>query len=265
MILVDSHCHLDRAEIPDADAVVARARAAGLVHAVVIGQFVGPGDFGSALDVAERYRDFLSPTMGIHPHDAAQARPEDFAELERLCSRPEVVAVGEAGLDYYYDRSPRPAQREAFERQCALAVRLSKPLVVHVRDAHAECDEILGAQRVERGVIHCFTGDAQAARRYLDRGFFLSLSGIVTYKKTEALQEAVRLAPMERLLVETDTPFLAPVPHRGKRNEPAWVAEVARKVAELKGLDPEDVALQAAHNTAALFGLRLSLPPRPGS
>jgi TatD DNase family protein len=260
MILVDSHCHLDRAEFPDAQAVVARAQAAGLVHAVVIGQFQGPGDFGTALDVARAHPGFLSPTMGVHPHEAANARPEDLATLEALCARPEVVAVGEAGLDFYYDRSPRPVQEELFARQCALAVAVQKPLVVHVRDAHRECYEILGAHNVSRGVIHCFTGDTEAARRYLELGFFLSLSGIVTYKKTEALQDAVRFAPLDRLMVETDSPFLAPVPHRGKKNEPAWVAEVARHVADLKGMSPEAFAWTAARNTDALFGLKLALP-----
>lgn len=256
MILIDAHCHLEPKDFAAPPEVIARAREAGLVHAIVVGQFHAPGDFGHALEVAAQHPDFLSPTLGIHPHDVARATEADFQTVEQTCARPEVVAVGEAGLDYYYDHSPREAQREGFARQCALAKRLDKPLVVHVRDAHADCLDLLKAERVEKGVIHCFTGDLAAARGYLDVGFSISLSGIVTYKKTEALQEAVRFTPLDRLLVETDSPFLAPIPFRGKKNEPAWVAEVAKKVAELKGLAPDVLALTAAKNTARVFGLK---------
>jgi TatD DNase family protein len=232
----------------------------GVVHAVVVGQLLAPGDFGAALSLARAHPDFLSPTFGIHPHDAAAATESDFLELERLCALPEVKAVGEAGLDYYYDRSPRDVQRQVFERQCALTRRLDKPLVVHVRDAHAECHEILRDAGLARGMIHCFTGDLAAARAYLDLGFHISVSGIVTYKKTEALQEAVRFVPLDRLLVETDSPFLAPVPHRGKKNEPGWVGHVAAKVAELKGLSLETVALATARNARDLLALKLEAP-----
>jgi TatD DNase family protein len=174
------------------------------------------------------------------------------------------VAVGETGLDYFYDHSPREAQLVGFRRTCRLARALGKPLVVHVRDAHAECLQVLTDEGMSRGMIHCFTGDTAAARGYLDLGFTLSLSGAVTYKKNEALQEAVRFAPLERLLVETDSPYLAPVPHRGKwPNEPRWVAETARKVAELKGLDPELVALRCARNTVALLALPVVLADAP--
>jgi len=259
MILIDAHCHLEPKDFAEPAEVIARARAAGLVHAIVVGQFHAPGDFGQALAVAAEHPDFLSPTLGIHPHDVARATEADFQFVERSCAQPNVVAVGEAGLDYYYDHSPREAQREGFARQGALAKRLGKPLVVHVRDAHADCLELLRAEGVERGVIHCFTGDLAAARGYLDQGFAISLSGIVTYKKTEALQEAVRFVPLDRLMVETDSPFLAPIPFRGKKNEPAWVAEVAKKVAELKGVSPEELALTAARNTARVFGLNVAL------
>lgn len=257
MRLVDSHCHLERADFADVTPLIERARATGLVHAVVVGQFQGPGDWGNALEMAAAFPDFLSPTMGIHPHEAARATEEDFATLERTCSRPEVRAVGEAGLDYYYDRSPRDVQAQVFRRQCALARKLDKPLVVHVRDAHDECAGILREEGIRRGVIHCFTGDTDAARRYLDLGFLLSLSGVVTYKKTEALQDAVRFAPLERLMVETDSPYLAPVPHRGKKNEPAHVIETARKVAELKGVSLDEVAAVTTSNASGLFSLTL--------
>jgi TatD DNase family protein len=257
MILIDAHCHLERADFAQAEEVIARARESGVVHAIVVGQFQAPGDFGNALALASAHSDFLTPTMGIHPHEAARATEEDFRALEEMCGRPEVKAVGEAGLDYYYDRSPRDVQQQVFRRQCQLAKQLGKPLVVHVRDAHEECHDILRSEQMDRGMIHCFTGDTAAARRYLDLGFHLSISGVVTYKKTEALQDAVKFAPLERLMVETDSPFLSPVPYRGKKNEPMRVVEVAKKVAELKGLDAERVALEAAKNTAALFGLAL--------
>jgi len=258
MRAVDSHCHLERPE--DVAATIERAKAAGVVHAVVIGQFREPGDFGSALEVARAAPEFLSPTMGIHPHDAAKATERDLETLAEICRRPNVVAVGEAGLDFYYDHSPRDVQATMFRRQCALAVALDKPLVVHVRDAHLRAHEIIRGQGVRRGVIHCFTGDLKDARRYLELGFYLSVSGILTYKRTEGLQEAVRFAPLEFLMVETDTPYLAPVPYRGRKNEPAYVTEVVKKLAELKGLPAEAVALATAQNSATLFGFKLPPP-----
>jgi len=237
----------------DVEAILDRARAAGLVHAVVIGQFQEPGDFGHALEVAAAHPDFLTPTVGIHPHEAARASGADVAQLRALCARPEVAAVGEAGLDYYYDHSPRDVQQRVFALQCELARALDKPLVVHVRDAHGDCLGILRETGVRHGVIHCFTGDTAAARGYLDLGFHLSLSGVVTYKKTEPLQDAVRYAPLDRLMVETDSPYLAPVPHRGKKNEPAFVVETLKKVAELKGVEVTTAGEQTTRTAAAFF------------
>jgi len=252
---IDAHCHLELREYPATAEVIRRARDAGVSRAVVVGQFHGPGDFGTALEVARAHPDFLAPTMGIHPHEAARPLPADWDALERLCAEPDVRAVGEAGLDYYYDHSPRPEQRQGFARQCALARRLGKPLVVHVRDAHQECADILSAEGVRHGVIHCFTGDTEAARRYLDLGFYISLSGILTYKKTEPLQDAARFVPLDRLMVETDSPYLAPVPHRGQRNEPMHVAVTGLRLAELKGLPVEQVARATSDSAAALFRL----------
>jgi TatD DNase family protein len=213
--------------------------------------------------VAKAHRDFLTPTMGIHPHDSADATDADWATLERLCALPEVAAVGEAGLDFYYDHSPRDVQEQSFRRQCQLAKKLGKPLVVHVRDAHELCAQVLREEGMTGGQIHCFTGDTDAARRYLDLGFHLSISGVVTYKKTEPLQAAVQFAPVERLLVETDAPFLAPIPNRGKKNEPAWVAHTAKKVAELKGIDADELALTCAKNAVSLFRLNAKVIPSP--
>lgn len=264
MTLIDAHCHLEPKDYPAVADVLARARAAGLVHAIIVGLLQRPGDFGQALELARAHPDFLSPTAGIHPHDAAAATPADWDTLAKLAARPEVVAVGEAGLDYFYDHSPREVQAEAFRRQCQLAGQVGKPLVVHVRDAHQDCARILEEEGVRGGQIHCFTGDLSAARRYLDLGFHLSISGVITYKKTEPLQEAVRFAPLDRLLVETDSPYLAPVPWRGKKNEPGYVAETAKKVAELHGKAADEVALTCAQNTASLFRLSIPLPATAG-
>jgi TatD DNase family protein len=258
---VDAHCHLEGKDDAEVEAMVARARAAGLVRAVVIGQFHGPGDFGNALRVARRFPDFVTPTMGIHPHDAARATEADWAQLQQLCSRDEVSAVGEAGLDYFYDHSPRDVQRDSLWRQCELSNRLGKPLVVHVRDAHEDCHRILKETQVRKGVIHCFTGQTEDARRYLELGLFISLSGVITYKKSEALQDAARFCPLDRLMVETDSPYLAPAPLRGKRNEPAWVVHTAHKLAELKGVPVQTVAEVTTRNAATFFGFALPLVP----
>jgi TatD DNase family protein len=257
--LIDAHCHLEKKDFPVTAEVIARAREAGVVHAVVVGLLQKPGDFGFALEAAAAHPDFLSPTIGVHPHDAAVATPDDWDTLARLAAKPEVVAVGETGLDYFYNHSPREVQIERFHTQCQLAKQVNKPVVIHVRDAHDDCFEVLKTEGMTRGMIHCFTGDLPAARKYLDLGFHISVSGVVTYKKTEPLQEAVRFVPMERLMVETDSPYLSPVPHRGKwPNEPRLVGETAKKIAELKGLPPEAVAQQCAQNTIALLGLKVT-------
>ncbi len=260
MKLIDAHCHLETKDFPVAGEVIARAREAGVVHAVVVGLLQKPGDFGNALAAARAHPDFLTPTIGVHPHDAAAATVDDWKTLESLAALPEVKAIGETGLDYYYDHSPRDVQREKFRFQCQLAKTVKKPIVIHVRDAHDECFEILQSEGMSSGMIHCFTGDLPAARKYLDLGFHLSISGVVTYKKTEPLQEAVKFAPLDRLMVETDSPYLSPAPYRGKwPNEPMRVAETAKKVAELHGKDADEVALTCARNTARLLGLTIDL------
>jgi TatD DNase family protein len=256
-MLVDSHAHLDG--YADRPEVVARAREAGLSHVVVVGQWReadGMGGASEAVALARSDRSFFSPTAGIHPHDAAQATEADFAELRRLCAEPDVVAVGECGLDFHYDRSPRPVQREVFVRQIRLAKELRRPLVVHTREADVETAEILARELgPDGGVIHCFTSDWVAAQRYLALGMYLSFSGVVTFRSAAAVRDAACRVPLDRMLVETDCPFLAPVPHRGKRNEPAYVALTAAELARLRSIPFEELA--AATTANARRALRL--------
>jgi TatD DNase family protein len=249
-MLVDAHAHLDG--YADRDEVIARARAAGLVHVVVVGQWRESSGMAGALEavrLAKQDRSFFSPTAGIHPHDAARATDADFEELRRICADPEVVAVGECGLDFHYDHSPRDVQRAVFVRQIRLAKELAKPLVVHTREADAETAEVLGRELGPAGgVIHCFTSDWAAAQRYLALGMSLSFSGVVTFRNAEAVRDAAARTPLDRMLVETDCPFLAPVPHRGKRNEPAFVAHTAAALARLRGIPEDELALATTEN-----------------
>ena len=195
-----------------------------------------------AIDLASTDRSFFSATAGIHPHDAGRATADDLRHLETLCRDPACVAVGECGLDYHYDRSPREVQREVFAAQARLAKALGTPLVVHTREADLDTASILERELGPAGgVIHCFTGDWTAAQRYLALGLYVSLSGVLTFKAADALREAAARIPLDRLLVETDCPFLAPVPHRGKRNEPAFVRYTAARLAELRGIPVAEV------------------------
>ena len=261
-MLVDAHAHLDA--YADRDQVIARARAAGLVHVVVVGQWrEGPGMAGAndAIALARQDPSFFSATAGIHPHDAANATEADFEELRRMCSGAEVRAVGECGLDFHYDRSPREVQRAVFVRQIRLAKEVGKPLVVHTREADLETAEILQAELGPAGgVIHCFTSDWAAAQRYLALGMSLSFSGVLTFRNAEAVRDAASRAPLERILVETDCPYLAPVPHRGKRNEPAFVALTAAALASLRGLPPAELALITTENARRALRLPAGSP-----
>jgi TatD DNase family protein len=257
-MLIDSHAHLDFDDFrDDLPGVLARAAAAGVGRIVAVGLWRGPGDFGNALDLARARPGTFSATVGVHPHECGRVPEEDWAESARLARDPLVVGVGETGLDYHYDLSPRPVQQASFRRSIAIAREAGKPLVVHVREADADCAAILGVEGVPPagGVIHCFTGDAAAARAYLDLGLLISVAGVVTFRNAEAIREAVRIVPRDRLLVETDSPFLAPVPFRGKRNEPARVALVAEKVAEIWGATLAEVAEATTANARRLFRL----------
>jgi TatD DNase family protein len=257
-MLIDSHAHLDFEDFEsDLDGVVSRAKAAGLERIVCVGLWRAPASFGNALELAERDPSFFAATVGVHPHEAAQVPEADWDLLARLAREPLAAAIGEMGLDFHYDRSPRPVQEAAFRRSLRLAREVEKPIVIHVREADEPCIRCLREEGIpaEGGVVHCFTGDAAAARRYLDLGLHISVSGIVTFKAAEPIRDAVRITPRDRLLVETDSPFLAPIPYRGKRNEPAYVAHVAAKVAEVWGATPEEVARVTTQNVKRLFRL----------
>ena len=256
-MLIDAHAHLDG--YADRDAVIARAREAGLVHVVAVGQWrEGAGMAGArdAIALAKADRSFFSATAGIHPHDAARATEADFAELGRMCAERDITAVGECGLDFHYDRSPRDVQRSVFVRQIRLAKEVGKPLVVHTREADVETAEILRAELgPDGGVIHCFSSDWTAAQRYLALGLYLSFSGILTFRNAEAVRDAAARTPLDRILVETDCPFLAPVPHRGKRNEPAYVALTAAALAGLRGLRADELGHATTSNARAALRL----------
>jgi TatD DNase family protein len=249
--LVDTHCHLDDPKFDDdREQAIERALAAGVTRLMAIGTGNGPPDLEAAIRLAERYPAMYA-TIGVHPHDASKATGDTFARLRDLAAHPKVLAFGEIGLDYHYDFSPRDVQRAVFERQLALAAEARKPIVIHTREAWE--DTLAGVTSLPYGgIMHCFTGDAAQARQALDRGFHLSFGGVLTFPKAEALREAARIAPDDRILVETDCPYLAPVPHRGKRNEPAFVVETARRLAEVRGTTPENIAQLTTRNFEAL-------------
>jgi TatD DNase family protein len=255
--LIDTHCHLDAQYFPDGAAeVVARARGVGVVGFVVIGVGRDLAPARAALALASRQADRVSATVGVHPHDATTLDDAAYAELATLATDPHVVAVGEIGLDYHYDHSPRDTQRAAFARLIGLARARKKPIVVHTREAAADTLALLeseGAREVG-GVIHCFSEDRAFAARALDLGFDLSFSGIVTFKSARDVQDVAAWAPLDRILLETDSPYLAPVPMRGKPCEPAYIAYTAARVAELRGIDVAELARATTANAERRFG-----------
>jgi TatD DNase family protein len=254
MRLFDTHAHLHFPELlADLDAVLDRARAAGVAAIVTVGtdRETNP----AAVALAERLPGVFA-TVGIHPHDAGEATDADYAAMEELArDSPKVVALGEMGLDFFRNLSPPDVQVVAFRRQLRLARSLGKPVVLHVRDAHEDALAILGEERVGDvgGVMHCFSADVAVARRCLDLGLFISLAGPVTYKNARALPDVARFVPEDRLVVETDCPYLPPEPHRGRRNEPAHVTLTATRVAELRSADPDALAAAMTANAARLF------------
>ncbi len=255
--LIDSHAHIQGPEFAaDLPQVIERAHTAGVEKIVVVG---GAGELSSndaAVAVAHSFAELFA-TVGMHPHDAKDVSEEDLQRLKDLTGDPKVVAVGETGLDFYYDHSPRELQMKIFARFIQMARETELPLIVHDRDADRAIAELLRSEGGGdlRGVIHCFTGDYEAAKAFLNLGFYLSFSGIVTFKNAEALRDVARKVPLDRLLVETDSPYLAPVPHRGKRNEPAFVREVAETVATVRGVPLREVSEATHRNTRDLFGI----------
>jgi len=253
--LFDTHAHLHFPEFADdLGAVLARARAAGVRRVLTIGTNVETSR--AAVALAAREPDVWA-SVGVHPHDAGEADATALAEIEELAAEPRVVGIGETGLDFFRNLSPRDAQERVFRAQLALARRVGKPVIVHCRDAHEATLAILAEERVDEpgGVMHCFSGDVEIARRCLGLGLLISLAGPVTYPKARALPEVARFVPGDRLVVETDCPFLPPQPYRGKRNEPAYLAITAARVAELRGESLQTLAARTSENAAKLFGL----------
>jgi TatD DNase family protein len=259
-LLADSHCHLD----PEVyggdsavDAVIDRARAAGISRFVTIGSGYGIPALKRSIDVAARHPDVWA-AIGLHPHDASEWTDTFEADLRAAARHPKVVALGEMGLDFHYDHSPRDVQRSVLARQAAVAVELALPIVIHDREAGLETFEIVQAAGgfAGRGALwHCFTGDRALMARIVDAGGWISIPGIVTFKNAGEMREVAAICPLDRLLVETDSPFLTPIPFRGQQNEPAHVRLVAEKIGELRGMSLEEVAAVTLANTKRLFGI----------
>ena len=257
MSLIDSHCHLDSKEFDaDREEVIQRALDAGVERMVAIGTGNGPPDLEAGIRIALKYPAFFA-TVGIHPHDAAKAGPSDFDNLTALLTNSKVVAVGEIGLDYHYDFSPPETQKAVFIEQMAIAAAAHKPIVIHTREAWDDTLDLIERHWTHGigGIMHCFSGGPTQAQRAIDLGFHLSFGGIVTFPKALDVQQAAKEAPRDRILVETDSPYLAPVPKRGKRNEPALVVHTARKLAELRGESFEEVCRITTENFRGLLRL----------
>jgi TatD DNase family protein len=289
---VDSHCHLEGPKFAqDRDAVMARAREAGVEALVAIGNGSGPEDVGCGIRMAEEYGRWsmvdgrwqqqiprsarndktkdtqgiqIYATIGVHPHEAAQAEERHFAEMEKLARDPRVIAWGEIGLDYFYDHSPRDVQQKVLVRQMELARAAKLPIVIHNRPSENSDNAWEDLFRLLRehwassglgGILHCFTGTVEHARAGMDLGFMVSFAGNVSYPKATSIRQAAAELPLERMLIETDSPYLAPVPHRGKRNEPAYVAETARHIGELRGISGEEVGAATTENFYRFFDL----------
>jgi TatD DNase family protein len=263
-MFIDSHAHLDGEQFAtDRDAVIARAREAGIEAIVAIGNGDGPAQVDCGIRLAEQY-DFMYATLGIHPHEARLATEADFLRMEQLAKHNKVIAWGEIGLDYHYDYSPRDVQQQVFVKQMELARSAKLPIIIHCRpsagsdNAWEDCFNLLQehwAPHDLKGVMHCFTGTPAHAQRALELGFLISFAGNITFPKAQQIRDAALQVPLDRMLIETDCPFLAPVPNRGKRNEPAFVRETARKLADLLGVSLEEIGLQTAKNFYQFFSL----------
>jgi TatD DNase family protein len=268
-VFVDSHAHLEGPRFDDdREAMLTRAREAGVDAILHIGSGTGPGSLDCAIKMAEKH-DWIYASIGVHPHEASLASDKDFDELATLARHPKVIGWGEIGLDYYYDHSPREVQRNVFLRQMELARAAKLPIIIHCRpsdNSENAWDETLAL--IEEhwkssglgGILHCFTGSLAHMKQALDLGFMISFAGNVTFPKAQPIRDAAREVPLDRMLIETDSPFLAPIPYRGKRNEPAFVKEVARQLGELRGLGTEDIGFKAAENFNRFFSLHERTP-----
>lgn len=267
---IDSHCHLEGPRFEnDREQVLARARAAGVEALLAIGNGNGPGDVACAIDLAEKLQSSDTPriyaSIGIHPHEARSAEERHWSDMESLARHARVIAWGEIGLDYHYDHSPRDVQRSVFLRQCELAAAARLPIIIHCRASDGSTnawDELLQLLRSAwagnglGGILHCFTGTPEHARAALDLGFMISFAGNVTYPKADHIRQTAKEIPLDSILLETDSPYLAPIPHRGKRNEPAYVVETAKFIAALRVIDPEHLAHATTENFYRFFNLR---------
>jgi len=263
-MFVDSHAHLDGKQFAsDREEVIARAQEAGVRAIVAIGNGDGPPDLDAGVQLAEKY-PFMYATIGIHPHEATLASDHAYTEMERLARHPKVIAWGEIGLDYFYDHSPRDTQKQVFSRQMELAATAKLPIVIHCRpsdnsdNAWDDCLSMIREQWAPKGlggILHCFTGNRDQAKRALDMGFMISFAGNLTFPKAQPIRDAALEVPLDRILIETDSPYLAPIPHRGKRNEPAFVKETARKLGELRGLSVDEIGDQTSRNFYNFFKL----------
>lgn len=263
-MFTDSHAHLDGKRFDnDRAEVIARARAGGVDTILAIGIGDGPGTLDCAIKLAERFPN-LYATTGIHPHEAELAREVDFEQMEHLARHPKVIAWGEIGLDYFYDHSPREVQARVFVRQMDLARTARLPIIIHCRASDGSqnaWDETIRLLREHwatsglGGILHCFSGTLDHARAALDLGFMISFAGNISFPKAQQIRDAARQLPLDRILIETDSPFLAPVPHRGKRNEPLFVKETARQLGELHGISTEEAGIKTSENFRRFFSL----------
>jgi TatD DNase family protein len=261
-LYIDSHAHVEGEKFSaDRADMLARAREAGLERILAIGSGTGPGTYDCGLRVAEQH-EWIFASTGLHPHEASVATETDYQEMAELARHPKIIAWGEIGLDYFYDHSPRDVQKAVFRRQMELAAAAKLPIIIHCRPSNNSenaWDDTLEMLRAHwapsglPGILHCFTGEWKHAQAALDIGFYISFAGNVSYPKAQNIRDAAKEVPMDRMLIETDSPYLAPVPHRGKRNEPAFVVNTAETIAQLRGVAKEEIGRQTAENFYTLF------------
>ncbi len=253
-MLIDSHAHLDDERFDlDREYIIENLQKNGIELVVNIGADIHSSK--ASVELAEKYKNIYA-VVGVHPHEVKDMNENSLAEIEKLAKNKKVLAIGEIGLDYHYDNSPRDIQRKRFREQIHLAKKLNLPIVVHSREADADILQILKEESQElRAIIHCFSSDRAQLKEYLELGFYIAIGGPVTFKKTDELKEVVKVVPLDKLLLETDAPYLAPTPYRGKRNEPMFVKETAKLIAELRGITLEDLTLQTNKNTKKIFNI----------